>query len=145
MKPPAPASSRSYFRVTNGKANLTAPSEGADWYRIEPVELGNGDSVGVVTRWTWPDAFDGVTVSDLRKAQAAIAVGRWRASVQSKDWAGIAIAKALNLDPTSKPHRAKISGLLKTWIVNGMFVVVDGLDANREKRSFIEVGEPADD
>ncbi len=136
---------RAYFRVQNGKANLAPPAEGSDWYRIEPVALGNGDSVGVVTRWTWPDAFDGVTVSDLRKAQAAIAVGRWRASIQSKDWAGIAIAKALNLDPTSKPHRAKISSLLKTWIANDMFIVVDGLDANREKRSFIEVGEPADD
>jgi hypothetical protein len=32
----------------------------------------------VVTRWTWPDAFDGVSVSDLRAAQARVAAGRWR-------------------------------------------------------------------
>src|ERR1700734_2119251 len=41
---------RAYFRVQNGKANLAPPAEGSDWYRIEPVALGNGDSVGVVTR-----------------------------------------------------------------------------------------------
>ena len=36
-------------------------------------------------------------------------------------------------------------GLLKTWIQNGMFVVVEGLDEKREKRSYIEVGTWADD
>jgi hypothetical protein len=136
---------RAYFRVQNGKANLSPPADVSEWYRLESVDLGNGDSVGVVTRWQWPDAFDGVTVVDLRKAQAAIAAGRWRENPQSKDWAGIAIAKALNLDPTTKRHRAKIAGLLKRWIANRMFVVVEGEDAQRKKRSFIEVGEPAND
>jgi hypothetical protein len=41
--------------------------------------------------------------------------------------------------------RAKIAGLLKTWIATGMLVVVEGEDAKRMKRSFIEVGTPADD
>ena len=139
---------RSYFRVQNGKANLSPPSDAAEWYRIESIDLGNGppgDSVGVVTGWTWPDAFDGVTVSDLRKVQATIAQGRWRESSQAKEWAGYAVASVLNLDPASRAHRAKIAGLLKTWIANRMLVVVDGEDAKRMKRAFIEVGTPADD
>jgi hypothetical protein len=136
---------RSYFRVENGKANLAPPSDLAEWYRIESVDLGNGDSVGVVTRWQWPDAFDGVTVADLRKAQAAIAAGRWRASSQAKDWAGYAVASVLGLDAANKGHRIKIAALLKTWIANGMFVVVEGLDDKREKRDFIEVGTSAED
>jgi len=140
-----------YFRVQNGKANLSPPADTAEWYRLESVDLGNGgdgqpaDSVGVVTRWTWPDAFDGVTVSDLRKVQTAIAAGRWRANSQAKDWAGIAVARTLGLDATNKAHKAKIIAMLKTWIANGIFAVVEGLDAKREKRSFIEVGTPADD
>ena len=141
---------RFYFRVDNGKANLAPPVDAAEWYRLEIVDLGNGkddkpaDSVGVVTRWTWPNAFDGVTVSDLRAVQAAIAAGRWRESPQAKDWAGYAVASVLKLDVTNKAHKAKIAALLKTWIANRMFVVIEGPDAKREKRSFIEVGTPAE-
>ena len=109
------------------------------------VPLGNGDSVGVVTRWTWPDAFEGVTVSDLRAVQSAIAAGRWRENCQAKDWAGHAVASVLELDAANKAHRAKIVSLLKTWIANGMLVVVEGKDERHETRSFIEVGKPADD
>ena len=142
---------RLYFRAdTDG--NL-APSSATERFHLASQGLGNGggghvddqDHVGVATPWKWPDAFAGVTVSDLRKAQEAISAGLWRESAQAKDWAGIAIARVLNLDPTIKAHRAKIAALLKTWIVNGMFVVVEGVDAKREKRSFIEVGKPAND
>ena len=104
------------------------------------------DYVGVVIAWEWPDAFDGVAVADLRKAQGAVATGGpWRESPQAKDWVGYAIAKALGLDASSKTGKAKVLAILKTWITNGMFVVVEGLDDNRQKRSFIEVGEAAKD
>ena len=136
---------RGYFRVENDKANMAPPAEHADWYRLVSVALPNGDNVGVATKWAWPDAFDNVTVADLRKAQAAIAEGRWRENPQAKDWVGIAIAKVLSLDPTNKGHKAKIIAMLKTWIANGMFVIVEGLDEQRRKRSFIEVGAPAND
>ena len=142
---------RLYFRAdTDG--NL-APSSATEWFHLASQGLGNGsggpvddqDYVGVVTPWKWPDAFEGVSVTDLRKVQAAIAAGRWRESSQAKDWAGIAVARVLEPRPTNKAHRAKIVGLLKTWIANGMFVVVEGVDDKRKKRSFIEVGKPAND
>ena len=142
---------RAYFRVQNGKANLSPAPDKANWYHLGSFDLGNGgdgqpsDSVAVVTRWTWPDAFAGVTTSDLRAVQVAIAAGRWRESPQAKDWAGHAVASVLKLDTTSKAHRAKIAGLLKTWISTGMLVVIEGLDAKREKRPFIEVGTLTDD
>lgn len=136
---------RAFFRVQNGKANLTPAADQADWHRLVSFDLENGDSVGVVTRWTWPDAFAGVNTSDLRAVQAAIAAGRWRENSQAKEWAGHAVAAVLRLDAENKAHRAKIAGLLKTWIKTGMLAVVDGFDAKRQKRSFIEVGAPADD
>ena len=142
---------RAYFRVQNGKANLSPPANVAEWYRLESVDLGNdgdgqpGDSVGAVTRWKWPDAFEGVVVSDLAEVQAAIAAGRWRESSQAKDWAGHAVAAVLKLDPTIKAHKAKIATLLKAWIANGLLAVVEGEDNSRRKRSFIEVGAPAND
>jgi hypothetical protein len=142
---------RLYFRAdTDG--NL-APSSATEWFHLASQGLGNGsdgpfddqDYVGVATTWKWPDVFDGVTVSDLRKVQDTIGAGRWRESSQAKDWAGIAVARTLGLDITNKAHKAKIAALLKTWIANGMFVVVDGEDASRIKRKFIEVGTPAND
>jgi hypothetical protein len=137
---------QAYFRVKNGKANLSPPLDASDWYRLESFDLGNaGDSVGVVTRWKWPNAFDGVTVSDLRKVQTAIAAGCWRENSQAKEWAGYAVADVLQLDPKNKAHKAKIVALLKTWIKNGMLDVVEGEDASRRPRSFISVGTPADD
>ena len=77
--------------------------------------------------------------------QTTIGAGRWRESAQAKDWAGIAVARTLGLDATNKAHKAKIAALLKTWISTGMLAVVEGLDAKREKRNFIEGGEAAND
>jgi hypothetical protein len=137
---------RSFFRVDRDKANMSPPSDQAVWYQLKSVDLPNGDDVGVATTWQWPDAFEGVTVADLRKAQAAIAKdGPWRESPQARDWAGNAIAKAMGLDPDNKADRAKVATLLKVWIKNGMFIVVEGEDAKRMKRNFIQVGEPATD
>ncbi len=142
---------RLYFRAdTDG--NLS-PASATDWYNLASQGLGNGsggpiddqDYIGVATRWTWPDPFADVTTSDLRAVQAAIADGRWRESSQAKDWAGHAVAKILSLDATNKTHRAKISALLKTWIANGVLAVVEGLDAKREKRNFIEAGQSDED
>jgi hypothetical protein len=142
---------RLYFRAdTDG--NLAA-SSATEWFHLASQGLGNGsggpfddqDYVGVATTWKWPDVFDGVTASDLRKVQDAIGAGHWRESSQAKDWAGIAVARTLGLDATNKAHKAKIAALLKTWTATGMFVVVEGVDAKREKRSFVEVGKPAND
>jgi hypothetical protein len=142
---------RLYFR-SDTDGNL-APSSATEWFHLASQGLGNGsgghvddqDYVGVATPWKWPDAFEGVVVTDLRKVQAAIGAGRWRESSQAKDWAGIAVARVLNLDPTNNAHRAKIASLLKTWIANSMLVVVNGEDDKRMKRKFIEVGEAATD
>jgi hypothetical protein len=91
------------------------------------------------------DVFDGVEVSHLRAVQTAIEAGRWRESSQAKDWAGLAVASVMGLDVANKAHKAKIAGLLKTWIANGMLVVVEGEDGQRKKRLFVEVGTAADD
>jgi hypothetical protein len=142
---------RAYFRV-DSDGNL-APPAATEWFNIISVGLGNGgsgrgegqDHVGVVTTWKWPNAFEGVTVSDLRAAQAAVRGGRWRKNSQAEHWVGVPIAKALGLDPENKGHRTRVATLLKVWIANGMFVEVEALDEKRMKRRFIEVGEAASD
>jgi hypothetical protein len=137
---------RQYFKVENGKANLAPPPEGKDWYRIIPVSLGNGgeiapegDSVGVVVSWKWPDPLDGVTGSDFEAAAEAIRAGRWREHFQAKDWVGVPITKALGLDLDSKADQAKVKGLIKFWIKAGSLSVVEEKDEHREMKKFVKV------
>lgn len=136
---------RSYFRADDGKPNLAPPADKASWFRFVSIALGNGDSVGVVEPWQYPDAFDGVTVSSLRAAQEAVSNGRWRENSQATDWVGIPIANALGLDHANDAHKGKIKKLLKTWIANGMFVVIEELDDASRPRPFVKVGKLASD
>jgi hypothetical protein len=140
---------RYYFRVDNGKANLAPPADNSTWYRLKSVNLGNssadypaGDDIQVVTSWKMPDPLDSVTVADLLAAQKAVAAGGpWREDQQAKDWVGYPIAAALRLAADSKSTRAKVKRLLKIWIENGAFKIVEGTDTKRNKRKFVEVGE----
>jgi hypothetical protein len=140
---------REYFKVENGKANLAPPPEGKDWYRIVSVDLGNGDgglldkgdSVGVVVSWKWPDPLDGVTGSHFEAAAQAIRAGRWKESIQAKDWVGKPIAKALGLDLDSKSDKAKVRGLIKVWLKAGNLVVIEEKDDHREMKSFVKVAD----
>ncbi|WP_247434420.1 AAA family ATPase [Bradyrhizobium sp. 139] len=138
---------RLYFRTINDKANLTPPADKSDWFRLESVDLNNGphrstgDSVGVVAAWEWPDNLAGITGADFEKVAQAIRAGKWRESIQAKDWAGKAVAEALGLDLEVKAEKAKVGGMIKAWLVAGSLVVVQGVDEKRNPRKFIEVKE----
>ena len=135
-----------YLKVDSGKASMSSHPERADWYRLVSVPLGNGDDVGVVVGWSWPDAFAGVTVHDLRAAQKAVSEGGpWRADIRATAWVGKPIAKALKLNIKDKADRQKIKTVLATWIKSGMFVEVEGLDDDRHVVTFVEVGTWAND
>jgi hypothetical protein len=142
---------RLYFRVDNGKSNMSPSHDKATWYHMKSVDLENGgpfldgDNIGVATEWMWPNPLEGVCVSDLRAVQEAVADGRWRENSQAKDWVGRAVAEAMGLDASDKQHRSKIVGLLKIWKASGALVDVEGLDAKRETRTFVEVGTLAND
>jgi hypothetical protein len=136
---------RVFFRVENGKANLAPAADQAAWHQLVSVDLANGDSVAAVTKWTWPNAFDGVTVRDLREVQSRIAAGHYRESPQATDWVGHVVASVLRLDMGNKAHKAKVTAILKTWIANDMLRVVEAQDQQRRTRKFIEAGAPAND
>ena len=127
-----------YFRTQNDKANL-APPEKAAWYRMNNVHLDNGDQVGVACPWKWPELFEGISTRHLVAAQKAIAVGEWRLDPRSEQWAGIAVGRVLDLKP--KDHVKRIAHILKEWIGEGRFVVVEKPDAWNKPKKFIEVGE----
>jgi len=137
---------RLYFRILPD-TSLAPPSEKSDWYKLVSVDLGNGpnggpgDSVGVVTKWEWPDPLAGMTATDFDKVAAAIRAGKWRENQQAKAWVGHAVADALNLDAGDNFDKAKILGMLGIWLKAGSLVVVEGKDEHRVDKKFIEVKE----
>lgn len=129
-----------YFRVDNDKANL-APPERGDWYRMNNVDLDNGDSVGVACSWTPPSLFEGMRGGDLYAVQRAVSEGDWRESIQSRDtWVGVPVAAALTLDLDQERDRKKVSQLLKAWLKEGVLKVVEKEDRQRRPRKFVVVG-----
>ncbi|WP_248310853.1 AAA family ATPase [Bosea vaviloviae] len=138
---------RSHVRVDDVKANLAPPAEGAKWFKLVSVPLGNAtdhdpqDEVGVVTTWKWPDPNEDVTIADVIAAQDRIASGEWRLDPQSKSWVGLAVAEALDLDPADRGAKSAIKLLIMKWIANGWLRIVKRNDAKRMAREFVEVGE----
>jgi hypothetical protein len=47
-----------YFRAFNGKRNFAPPADQSDWFKLESVVLLNGDDVGVVTAWQYPETWE---------------------------------------------------------------------------------------
>lgn len=137
---------RAYFRVDNGKANLAPPAEGSTWRRFVSVDLGNAtldqpsDSIGVVTAWEWPDSLAGVRADDLLTVQRKIATSEWREDARSPIWAGYAIAEALTLNIDAPGVKARVKGMLGTWLTAGALKRVTKPDATRHPKAFIEVG-----
>lgn len=142
------AERRRYFSVQDDKHNR-APAEAADWFRLESVDLGNaeegqayGDSVGVVTPWNPPDPFDGISEGDIYRVQVAVADGAYKASVQAKDWVGLAIAQVLDIDVADDAAKARVKSLLRTWLKNGALVEsLEKCPTQRRDKTFVRVGE----
>jgi hypothetical protein len=136
---------RLYFRTSNDKDNLNPPVEKADWFKLESVDLGNGDqwgegdSVGVVTKWELPAALAGLTAADFDKVAAVIRGGKWRQHPAAAAWVGNAIAEALDLDIEDPKDMAKVKRYLGAWIAAKTLIVVERKDENRAVRKFVEV------
>ena len=128
-----------YSREVDSKDNLAPPSANSNWRRMVSVSLANGDDVGVIEPWQWPDVFDDITVNDLERVRAALASGEYRADVRSQEWAGRRVAEVLGLDVTDDLAKSQIKTFLKTWIANGQLRVMTRSDAHRKEREFIEV------
>jgi hypothetical protein len=146
---------RRLFTVQDDKANR-APAEDAQWFRLASQNVDNstgdddpfgsdGDSVGVVTRWTPPDAFEGITVDHLRRVQAIVATGEYKAHHSASDWVGNAVADALGLDAQDKVDRSRILKMVSTWEANGALRVEERKDQNRQMKKYMIVGRAADD
>jgi hypothetical protein len=86
----------------------------------------------------------GLDVVDLRKVQDVIAAGEWAENVQSSDWVGHAVAKALDLDVNVKRDKERIRSLLRTWTANRALRVERRLNESKgRERPVVVVGNRA--
>ena len=132
---------RLYYRVYSDKANLAPPADKSEWYKLEDISLSNGDNVGVVTRWKWPDPFNDITVHDLKRVQLSVDGKQYRENSQAKEWVGHTIAKVLEWDANDPAIKSKIKSCIATWIASDALRVVSMTDDKGKKRPIIEVGE----
>ena len=131
-----------YSKEGDSKDNLAPPRGDGSWRQMVSVDLPNGDNVGVVEPWAWPDPFDDVTSSDLRRVQAKLKPATWRENSRATDWVGILVADVLDLDDTDPTDREKIKTIVRRWVRAKALVIVDRVDpSDRHTRAFIECGE----
>tara|TARA_B110000046_G_scaffold73521_1_gene81378 strand:- start:587 stop:2488 length:1902 start_codon:yes stop_codon:yes gene_type:complete len=128
-----------YTREADSKDNLAPPSLDDSWRQMRSIDLPNGDNVGVVEAWAWPDAFSDVDVRDLGRVKNIVSEGEYREDVRAANWVGHAVAEALELDINEKGTRGQIKSVMRTWLANKEFKVVERIDPkSRKKRTFVE-------
>ena len=135
-----------FIRLDDAKANMSPPSAGAYWLErhsihINNAAMGDGDSVGVVSPWTPPDAFDGITPEKAREILLAInqqlcETGRWSNSKQAgKRWVGNLI-----MDMAIDKSEGDAKQIIKTWMESGVLFEDEYLDEQqRKQRKCVEV------
>jgi len=138
---------RAYFRVDQGKVSMGPPPDSAEWYHIAGVTLPNGDafeegdSVGVVERWEWPDPFAGVTPDHAQLVQQAVERGGpYRLDFRASDWVGKAVAGMLGVNPDNKADRERIKRLVDTWVSTGVLETYQQRDAQGKERTYVRAG-----
>lgn len=138
-----------YIAIEDGKANLAPRQSNAKWLKLESVNIGNGngiddlsgDFVGVVSKWDMPDAFDEITIEDLRACQEAINGGEYKHNAQAAAWVGNIIAQTFDWDIDDKAIKAKVKKIIETWIKNSSLKKVTRYDVKAKRDApFVEVG-----
>ena len=132
---------RRYVRSDDAKANLAPPAGRSEWIKLESYELPNGDNVGVVVPWAWPDVMDGLDGGDLLRVQRALDGQGFRKNAQAERWAGHEVGRVLGIDTGDKAGKARATKLLAEWVRVGALVVVERDDEHRKARPVVEVGE----
>jgi hypothetical protein len=127
-----------------------AANEAATWFRLVSVPLYNdpadpndyGDEIGVATSWQSPGVFAGLPPDALARVQSAIDSVAWGYDVRSGDWAGKAIAAALDLKLSDEVQETRCRALLDAWIASNALELRRGpsLTTRGRDRDVVVVG-----
>jgi hypothetical protein len=130
---------RFYFRSDNGKANLRPP-EAAQWWHLANVDLSNGDQVGVIEAWEYPNPMSRITPAHMHRVRTLVAEGSYRKHHHAENWIGNAVAEAARLDVDDAADRKTINTALTAWFANGVLSTEDRKDEDRKTRTYVVPG-----
>lgn len=116
-----------HFRIDPaGKNNLARASDKPEWFVRQGVLLPNGEYVAAVLSWTPPDPFEGISLEHAKRVQVKLMdaePGDWRENPQSSNWVGLLVGEVCGIDPAGKAGKARIKGIVRQWITNGILAV----------------------
>jgi hypothetical protein len=137
----------SYFTVTNGKSNMTKRSGEGQWRRLVDVDLLNGpvgvsDHVGVVEHYKLPKkaaVLDALPPNAVMIAQKTAYDNpmQTRLDVQSHDWFGHALGRALAINSVDKSGQETLKTAISIWVKSGALAVEIRPDAQRRPRQYL--------
>ena len=135
---------RLYVRTTNGKANMGRIGK-VSWFKLEPVNLANGDEIACASPWKPPNPFQGVTVGDMHKCRTLAQTGEFRLDARASNWIGYMVADVLNINvahgaDNDRKDVARIKQILRTWFKNKVLATEERQDENRKMRTFVIPG-----
>ncbi|WP_165929252.1 AAA family ATPase [Shimia isoporae] len=121
---------RFFFRIGEVEATMAPPSSTANqWFEKTAVETPNGEWVGAIRQWQWPDQFEGVTVDMAMKVRKAVAEADppYRKNHQAKNWVGNAVMQICGFAPLPddtenilKAKKARATALVNKWLLTGV-------------------------
>lgn len=117
---------RAHFQVGDIEGNLAPPSSDyARWYEKVSVIAANGENVGVIAPWKWPDAFEGINpdASALVRKAVIECEHKLKESDRSPAWAGHFIGSILGISTQEKGGKARVRSLIKTWIDSDVLAI----------------------
>lgn len=117
---------RSHFQIGDIEGNLAPPSSDfAKWFEKASVIAENGESVGVIVPWRWPDAFDGIDPKSAAEVRLAVMASdpKPKESIRASAWVGHMVGPIIGIDSTDKGGKARLVSIIKTWISTGVLAV----------------------
>jgi AAA domain len=124
-----------YFRAFNGKRNFAPPADQSDWFKLESIVLLNGDNVGVVTEWTYPETWE-----DISPEITALILGDIdRGTRDGQRYSNHNAARKREAWPAVQKHcpnktRNQCRQIISTWIKTGRLYEDDYQDPVARKR-----------
>lgn len=126
------ADHRFYMRIADVEGNLMPPSsERNRWFEKASVETPNGERVGAIKRWEWPDAFDGVTREDAARVRALVDREEepLKADIRAKRWVGKLVAETLGMNLSNKADTARVKTIISEWLKTDVLRVAEHHDS----------------
>jgi hypothetical protein len=132
-----PEERRGHFRVDGAKSNY-APAQDAEWYRLSPIEIENGEIIAAALPWEPPSPFGKLTMAECVNILETIQRGfeangkhyGYAAGPNVKEGAAWTV-----ITSTGKATEAQAKGILKIWESEGTITKVPGSSpANRHDR-----------